>query len=75
MGAVKVHQSGSENSGEMKLSFAGVPGQVFKVHASEDLKEWNVIGRATVGPNGTLEFIDGGMSNHAHRFYRTELEP
>ena len=57
--------------GEITIYFAGIPGQLYNIEASEDLVTWTGIGSATAGGNGKFQFTDVNAGSYASRYYRT----
>lgn len=53
------------------LTVTGIIGHIYEVLATQDFKTWTVIGTATVGVSGSLDFIDTNAANFSRRFYRT----
>jgi hypothetical protein len=66
------HLSSIENRGNShkSLKFAGIPGQIYLVQASDDLLQWKTIGIASEPDTGTFQFDDGSCGNAAARYYR-----
>jgi hypothetical protein len=56
-------------NGEVKLLFAGVPGQDYVIYASTNLADWLPVSVLTAS-NGPLPFIDPAPTNFPCRFYR-----
>lgn len=56
---------------QMVVLVTGQNGRTYDVLASSNLRDWAVIGAATVGESGTVEFTDAGAANYSSRFYRT----
>jgi len=52
------------------LTFAGAANLTYRVWASTDLGDWQVLGSPTQVQTGRFVFADVGALNHAHRFYR-----
>ena len=52
------------------LQISGPAGQVCRIEASSDLKQWIQIGSDTVAAADQLEFIDTYAAEHPKRFYR-----
>lgn len=59
--------------GEITIYFAGIPGQLYNIEASEDLVTWTGIGSATAGANGKFQFTDVNAGSFAQRYYRTTV--
>jgi len=53
----------------------GQIGSQYDIEASQDLKDWTVIGSVTVGDGGALEFADPNAASFPRRFYRTRKMP
>lgn len=56
--------------GKFVLQISGQLGHGYEVQASQDLKNWSLIGMATAGSNGQVQFVDQNASNYPCRFYR-----
>jgi hypothetical protein len=53
------------------LTVTGPVGHTYDIQATQDFKTWTVIGTATVGAGGTLNFTDTNAASYSRRFYRT----
>jgi hypothetical protein len=53
------------------LTVTGTIGHTYDILATQDFKTWTVIGTATVGTNGSLNFTDTNAASFSRRFYRT----
>ena len=53
------------------LTVTGPIGHKYDIQATQDFKTWTVIGTATVGTNGSLNFTDTNAAKYSRRFYRT----
>lgn len=56
--------------GQFLLQISGQIGHGYEVIASQDLTTWTLIGMATAGSNGQVQFLDQNASNYPCRFYR-----
>jgi alpha-tubulin suppressor-like RCC1 family protein len=56
--------------GLFELNFTGQSNGVYRVWASTNLIEWEVLGRATATSNGWFNYLDTSASNWPWRFYR-----
>jgi hypothetical protein len=52
------------------LTVTGPVGHTYDIQATQDFKTWTVIGTATVGAGGTLNFTDTNTASFSRRFYR-----
>jgi subtilisin family serine protease len=54
----------------------GQPEQTITIQASADMTSWAVLHTATLGPNGSIEYLDGDATIHTHGllFYRALVE-
>ncbi len=57
--------------GQFILTVTGPVGHTYDIQATQDFKTWTVIGTATVGANGSLNFTDTNAASFSRRFYRT----
>jgi Fibronectin type III domain len=57
------------------LTVTGQTGLAYDVLTTQDFKTWSVIGTVTMGPGGTLNFIDTNAASFSKRFYRTQQLP
>ena len=62
---------GALSSGAAVLTVKGLIGHTYDIQATPDLKNWTVIGTATVGPSGSVNFTNSNAGSFARRFYRT----
>jgi hypothetical protein len=53
------------------LTVTGPVGHTYHIQATQDFKTWTIIGTATVGANGSLNFTDTNAASFSKRFYRT----
>ena len=53
------------------LTVTGPAGHTYDIQASQDFITWTVIGTATVGTNGSLNYTDTNAAKYPSRFYRT----
>lgn len=44
--------------GAVELGFHGIPGRIYQIQRSSDMSNWQSIGTATAGSNGSITFID-----------------
>lgn len=56
--------------GAMELRFTGRPGSAYSVEASQDLETWKPLGRARVGREDLIRFMDPAAQWIGRRFYR-----
>lgn len=69
-------QLGANPAGGMLLTVTGPAGRTYDLLASTDLQEWVVIGVASLGTGGDLNFVDPEAANYPSRFYRLrETQP
>jgi hypothetical protein len=61
----------SEAAGQFILTVTGQIGHTYEIQATQDFTNWTVIGMATLGVNGSLDFTDTNSQNFPERFYRT----
>jgi hypothetical protein len=59
-------------SGQFILTITGQVGHTYNIQATQDFKTWTVIGTATVGATGSLNFTDTNTASYSRRFYRTK---
>jgi hypothetical protein len=81
-GAVSVHVSVPNGQGPSVLgispivnntvtvSFAGIPGLTYTIEASSDFHNWSVLGTATAGTDGVMQFQDTHAGEFQTRYYR-----
>jgi hypothetical protein len=62
-------------TGQSVLSVTGPAGQTNDIQATQDLETWTVIGSATVGASGSVDFADTNAASFSRRFYRTQRQP
>lgn len=55
---------------EARIQLLGDPGRSYRLEACPDLREWVVVGTATAGVDGVVEFTDPAAAGEAKRFYR-----
>ena len=53
------------------LTVTGPVGHTYDIQASQDFKNWTVIGTVTVGASGSVDFTDTNAAGFLRRFYRT----
>ena len=56
--------------GIFNLNFSGTASATYRVWASTNLMDWEVLGAATATSNGWYNFLDFGATNSQQRFYR-----
>ncbi len=61
-------------SDDLRLSFSGIPGAVYRVEASSDLVAWEVIGTAVDSLEGLYEYQEADAFQLPQRFYRLVRE-
>jgi hypothetical protein len=54
------------------LTMNGPAGHMYDIQATQDFITWTIIGTATVGTNGTINFTDTNAPSISRRFYRTQ---
>ena len=54
------------------LTVTGPVGHTYNIQATQDFKTWTVIGTATVGAGGSLNFTNTNAASFSRRFYRTQ---
>jgi len=57
-------------NGQAVLTLKGLIGHTYDVQATPDLKNWSIIGSATIGAGGSFAFTDVNAPSFAKRFYR-----
>jgi hypothetical protein len=62
----------SAPAGQFILTVSGPVGKTYNILATQDLMAWTVIGTATLGASGLLDFTDTNAANFPKRFYRTQ---
>ena len=60
------------SAGQFILTVTGPAGHTYQIMATPDFKVWTVIGTATVGTGGSLDFTDTNAAAFPKRFYRTQ---
>jgi len=58
-------------AGQFILTVTGPVGHTYDIQATQDFITWTVIGTATVGSSGSLDFTDTNAASFSKRFYRT----
>lgn len=58
-------------AGQFILTMTGQSGHTYEIQATQDFKIWTTIGTATIGSDGSLDFVDTNAANFSRRFYRT----
>ena len=61
----------SAPAGQFILTVSGPVGKTYNILATQDLIAWTVIGTATLGVSGSLDFTDTNEASFPQRFYRT----
>ena len=64
--------SAAVSNGLPQLTLWGLPGDVFRVLGSTNLRDWQAIGSAT-NYGDSVQFIDTQATNFNRRFYRAEI--
>jgi hypothetical protein len=59
-------------AGQSVLTVTGQPGQTQEIQATQDFQTWTVIGAATVGAGGSVDFTDPDAPGLSSRFYRVQ---
>ena len=59
-----------KSSGDAVMTYAGIPGRQYRIQASSDLINWEVIGTVTADAQGRINFTEPGPLPPT-RFYRT----
>ncbi|MEJ0089350.1 MAG: fibronectin type III domain-containing protein [Limisphaerales bacterium] len=72
VGTVQIQKTAD---GQFMLTMNGPAKQNLAIEATPDFKVWTVIGTATVGPNGLVNFTDTNAMFFARRFYRAKQLP
>jgi hypothetical protein len=62
----------SAPAGQFILTVNGPVGKTYNILATQDLMAWTVIGTATLGASGSLDFTDTNAASFSKRFYRTQ---
>lgn len=62
----------SAPAGQFILTVSGPVGKTYNILATQDLMAWTVIGTATMGASGSLDFTDTNAASFSTRFYRTQ---
>jgi hypothetical protein len=62
----------SAPAGQFILTVSGPAGKTYNIQATQDLMTWTVIGTATMGASGSLDFTDTNAASFPQRFYRTQ---
>jgi hypothetical protein len=62
----------SAPAGQFTLTVSGPSGKTYNIQATQDLMTWTVIGTATLGASGSLDFTDTNAASFSKRFYRTQ---
>jgi hypothetical protein len=62
----------SAPAGQFILTVSGPTGKTYNILATQDLMAWTVIGTATLGASGSLDFTDTNAASFSTRFYRTQ---
>jgi hypothetical protein len=67
---LSVAKSKLQTNGLFELNFTGQSNGVYRVWASTNLTDWEVLGVAAPTSNGWFFYLDSGASNWTLRFYR-----
>jgi hypothetical protein len=67
---INVYKPTFPATGVFDLNFSGQSNASYRVWASTNLLDWEVLGTATVTSNGWFNFLDSAASNWPWRFYR-----
>lgn len=62
----------SAPAGQFILTVSGPIDTTYNILATQDLIAWTVIGTATLGASGSLDFTDTNAASFSKRFYRTQ---
>ena len=62
-------------AGQFMLTMNGPAKQNLAIEATSDFQVWNVVGTATTGPDGSVNFTDTNAVYFPQRFYRTRQLP
>jgi hypothetical protein len=62
--------SGWSSNGNFRLFFSGHSNATYRVWASTNLLNWDVLGAATMVSNGWFQWLDTTAGNQPRRFYR-----
>ena len=62
-------------AGHVVLNVSGLMGSTYNIEATQDFKNWAVIGTVTLGASGTVNFADTNAVNFPQRFYRAYAAP
>jgi len=68
--AAKIRSLKRQANGRLQMQVEGAANQVYLIEASTNLTDWQLIGTATLPPDGSLEFEDAEAPQHQSRFYR-----
>ena len=60
--------------GVVELQFFGTHGQVYRLHTSTNLVDWEELLSATANSSGVVQFIDADAVIYPHRFYRLSAQ-
>ncbi len=55
---------------QMVLTILGQPGHTYAIEATQNFNTWTVLGNATAGTGGSVDFTDANAASFARRFYR-----
>lgn len=55
---------------QMVLTIMGQPGHTYAIEATQNFNTWTVLGNATTGTGGSVDFTDANAASFARRFYR-----
>jgi fibronectin type 3 domain-containing protein len=54
----------------MNVNGSGTPGHIYEVQASQNLKNWAILGNVTADSNGVISFTDTTAPSYSNRSYR-----
>ena len=60
---------------QVVLTVTGQTGHSYDILATQSFAAWTVIGTVTLGPSGSLEFVDPSSANFPARFYHVQEKP
>jgi alpha-tubulin suppressor-like RCC1 family protein len=67
---ISASQSNWKTNGQFELNFTGRSNAIYRVWASTNLVNWDVLGTAITTSNGWFQFLDFDATNWPQRFYR-----
>jgi hypothetical protein len=56
--------------GRIQIEFLGIDGLEYRIEASTNLVDWELIGTATTDAEGKVRLLDSAASQHPLRYYR-----